>query len=185
MSSSTPATHEAVLHAARLLFGERGYAATSIREIAAEAGVSPAMVMKVGGTKRRLHAMATPLEPAPLDPATPLEGMGELMVRRLLDRRADEAAEPWLRALFLLQDAEDPQEARAELRRRLLGRFDSHDPVAARRVDQFGCLMLGLAAGVRALRLLPEDRTDAEAVVTEYGALVQQVIDSIPQHPRA
>lgn len=176
-----PESHDQVLHAARRLFGERGYAATSIREIAAEAGVSPAMVMKVGGNKQRLHALATPLEPAPLDPSTPLDGIGELMVRRLFDRRDDEAAEPWLRALFLVQDAEDPAQARAELRQRLLGRFDSRDPVAQRRADQVGCLMLGLAAGVRALRLLPADRTDTDAAVREYGALVQGVIDSIPR----
>ena len=52
----------AILHAARRLFGERGYAATTIREVAAEAGVSPALVMKCCGSKERLYADATPLE---------------------------------------------------------------------------------------------------------------------------
>ena len=90
-------TREQVLQTARRLFGERGYAAVTIREIAAGAGVSPAMVMKVGGSKEQLHADATPLEPRPLAPDVPLDGLGELLVHRVLTRREDADAEPWLR----------------------------------------------------------------------------------------
>src|SRR5690606_32983958 len=59
---------EAVVQVARRLFGERGYAAVTIREVAAQAGVSPALVMKIAGSKEQLYAMATPAEPAPLLP---------------------------------------------------------------------------------------------------------------------
>ncbi|WP_431472880.1 TetR/AcrR family transcriptional regulator [Ornithinimicrobium sp. W1665] len=107
-------TREVVLQVARRLFGERGYATVTIREVAAQAGVSPSMVMKVAGSKEQLYALATPAEPTPLPPDVPLEGLGELLVSRLLQRRDDEAAEPWLRALYLLVEAPDPEAARAE-----------------------------------------------------------------------
>jgi AcrR family transcriptional regulator len=175
---TAPETRERVLRVARRLFGERGYAAVTIREVAAGAGVSPAMVMKIAGSKEQLHALARPAEPAPLLPDTPLEGMGELLVRRMLTRRDEEAAEPWLRALYLLVEAPDPEAARTEFRDRFLRRFPT-DGEGRRHADEVACLMLGLAAGVRAFRLLDPGSTDAQAVVREYGALLQQVLDRI------
>lgn len=181
-------TRQRVLQAARGLFGERGYQAVTIRQIAAKAGVSPALVMKVAGCKERLHADATPLEPAPLDPGHPRERMGEVLVRRMLDRRQQDIAEPWLRALYLIQDAPDPQVARAEFRARFLGRFDLDGADARRRADLLACLLVGLAAGSRPLRLLDPATTDLEAVVVDYGAFVQSLLDGIPDrdsHPAA
>ncbi|WP_114906403.1 TetR/AcrR family transcriptional regulator [Ornithinimicrobium murale] len=180
-----------VLQAARRLFGERGYSAVTIREIAAAAGVSPAMVMKVGGSKEQLHARATPLEPEPLSGDVPLAGLGELLVRRMLTRREQAGAEPWLRALYLLADAPDPVAARREFRERFLSRFDvpgAAPAVAAhvrRHSDQLACLMLGLAAGTRTMHLLDPATTDNEAAIREYGAIVQQVLDRMADHPAA
>lgn len=179
---TTPQTEAArerrdvVIGAARRLFGERGYAAVTIREIAAEAGVSPALVMKVGGSKEQLFAQAAPIEPLPLDPDVPLEGLGELLVRRMVDRRADESAEPWLRALTLLHTAPDPAAARRDFRERFLRRFPDQGE-AARHTDEVACLLLGLAAGLRSFRLLDPGSTDEEALVAEYGAFVQQALD--------
>lgn len=173
--SAGPQTRERVLQAARRLFGERGYAAVTIREVAAAAGVSPALVMKVAGSKEQLHALARPAEPAPLLPGTPIEGMGELLVRRMLTRRDEDVAEPWLRALYLFRDAPDRESAVEDFRCRFLGRFPQEGE-ARRHGEQLACLMLGLAAGTRTFRLL-EDET--EAVVREYGALVQAVLDRL------
>lgn len=175
-------SREHVLQVARRLFGERGYGAVTIREIAAEAGVSAALVMKVGGSKEQLHADATPLEPAPMGPGVPLEGMGELLVRRMLTRREEDVAEPWLRALYLVADAPDPEAARAEFRTRFLARFDrlvGGDRAVVHRVDLLACLMVGLAAGTRTFRLLPPEATDQEQVVREYGRFAQDLIDGI------
>lgn len=186
-------TRQHVLQTARQLFGERGYGAVTIREIAAAAGLSPAMVMKVGGSKEQLHAEATPLEPEPLPRDVPLEGLGEILVARMLTRRAEDAAEPWLRAIYLIVDAPDPATARRDFRERFLNRFENADGAehgsnvdpdawaqTRRQADQLACLMVGLAAGVRTLRLLDPATTDTTALVTEYGALVQQVLDRMP-----
>ena len=180
--SPTPgsgSSRAAILHAARRLFGERGYAATTIREVAAEAGVSPALVMKCCGSKERLYADATPLEPTPIDANQPLDGLGELLVRRMLDRRTDDVAEPWLRGLYLISGAPDPAAARAEFRERMLKRFPTTDAPGRRRADQLACLLIGLAAGSRMVRLLAPEETDLGEVVREYGALAQQLIDGI------
>lgn len=174
---------ERVLRAARRLFGERGYASVTIRDVAAEAGVSPAMVMKVAGSKERLHSLARPTEPTPLLPDTPIEGMGELLVRRMLVRRDADDAEPWVRALNLFHGAPDREAALADFRERFLGRFPQTGD-AARHTDEVACLMLGLAAGLRTFRLLePPDGVNPlvhrEAVVREYGALVQTALDRL------
>lgn len=171
-----------IVRVARRLFGERGYAAVTIREVAAEAGVSAGLVMKVAGSKEQLFALATPTEPAPLEGGLPLEGLGEVLVRRMLQRRDSESAEPWLRALNLLHSAPDPAAARVEFRERFLGRFPD-DPVSRRQADQVACLLLGLAAGMRAFRLLDPDATDEEALVQEYSAFVQAALDRMAGSP--
>lgn len=176
-------SREAIIQSARRLFGERGYTAVTIRAIASEAGVSPALVMKVAGSKKRLFALATPSEPTPLAADVPLAGLGEHLVRRMLRRRAEDDAEPWLRAVYLLLDAPDPAAARADFRARFLSRFLQSTSGASahteRLADELACLLLGLATGLRTFRLLDPRTTDLERVVEEYGALIQQVIDRL------
>ena len=59
-------TKEAIATAARRQFGERGYGETTIRSIAGEAGVDPALVMQFFGSKDRLFAASIdwPFDPA-------------------------------------------------------------------------------------------------------------------------
>lgn len=173
-------TRDAVLRAARRLFGERGYQAVTIREVAAEAGCSPAMVMKVVGSKEQLYDDAAPMEPEPYDPQQPRERMGELLVRRVLERRDQEVAEPWARAIYLTQLSPDPEASRAEFRNGYLARIEQvlgDGPDARRRAELIGAMLVGLGAAVRTFRLLPAGEVDGEAVVREYGALVQSLID--------
>jgi AcrR family transcriptional regulator len=68
-----PDTREAVLAAARELFAERGYERTTIRAVAAAAGVDPALVHHHFGTKERLLAEAITL---PITPEAVLGGVG-------------------------------------------------------------------------------------------------------------
>lgn len=82
-------TREAILSAARDAFAERGYDASSIRLIAAAAGVDPALVHHYFGTKDKLFlsAVRAPFDPATVVPmvlAGGLDGIGERLVRTLL-----------------------------------------------------------------------------------------------------
>src|SRR5438874_8196984 len=61
-------TRAAILEAARRGFADRGYGATSIRAIAAEAGVDPGLVIRFFGSKDALFqaAVGWPFDPARL-----------------------------------------------------------------------------------------------------------------------
>jgi AcrR family transcriptional regulator len=58
-------TREEILEAARRRFGEHGYNGATIRGIAADAGVNPALVHHFYGTKERLFAAAMALPALP------------------------------------------------------------------------------------------------------------------------
>ena len=60
-------TREAILNAARHSFAARGYDGTTIRGIAADAGVNPALVHHFYGTKEGLFAAAMKLPVLPSD----------------------------------------------------------------------------------------------------------------------
>jgi AcrR family transcriptional regulator len=85
----------AVLQAARLLFASRGYASTTMKSVAAAAGVAPGVVKSLYVNKDRLFvaAMRLPFDPAQAVPeliAPGLDGMGERVVRMWLTLMGDE-----------------------------------------------------------------------------------------------
>ena len=67
-------TREAILDAARRRFGGQGYDGTTIRGIAADAGVNPALVHHFYGTKERLFAAAMRLPVVPSEIITVVLG---------------------------------------------------------------------------------------------------------------
>jgi len=60
-SGDPEARRTAILDAARLQFGRHGFDRTTIRSVAAEAGVDPALVMHYFGNKKGLFEAAAPL----------------------------------------------------------------------------------------------------------------------------
>jgi AcrR family transcriptional regulator len=83
-------TREDILAAARNQFGQRGYDAATIRGIAAEAGVNPALVHHFFGTKEQVFvaALNVPINPATLADAItqgPRDQIGERIVRLFLE----------------------------------------------------------------------------------------------------
>src|SRR3954451_9179765 len=82
-------TRAAILDAARAAFAERGYEAVSIRAVARDAGVDPALVHRFHGTKEDLFvaAMALPVSPSRIVESVLAEGVervGERLVRTVL-----------------------------------------------------------------------------------------------------
>jgi AcrR family transcriptional regulator len=85
----TSATRDGILAAARERFAADGYDRTRIRDVAADAGVDPALVHYFFKTKDGLFVAAMELPFRPAEVIGPLvaagvEGLGERMVRRLL-----------------------------------------------------------------------------------------------------
>ena len=99
-------TRQSILDAARAMFAERGFDGASIRAIATEAKVDPALVHHYFGTKDKLFlaSMNAPLDPAELIPkalAGPREEAGERLIRMVLsvwDSPAGSAAVALLRS---------------------------------------------------------------------------------------
>ncbi|WP_051133023.1 TetR/AcrR family transcriptional regulator [Nocardia paucivorans] len=99
---------EAILAAARSRFADAGFDKTSIRAVAADAGVDPALVHHYFGTKQQLFAAVVEL---PIDPevilrrldATPLDRLGETIVATVVgvwDSPAGAGAVAMARSLF-------------------------------------------------------------------------------------
>ncbi len=83
----TPETREAILEAALRRFGARGYEATSLRSIADDVGVDPALLIHYFGTKEALFtaALRWPVRPsemfAGLEAAGSVAEIADLIVR--------------------------------------------------------------------------------------------------------
>lgn len=96
MGGARGRTRAAIADAATTLFTANGYAATSVREIAREAGADPAMVIRHYGSKEQLflHTMQVQPEDA-LHFDEPWESLGIRIVEYVLD------ADDRLRSVYL------------------------------------------------------------------------------------
>src|SRR5690349_15193052 len=80
-------TKAAILAAARERFGADGYERATIRAIAADAAIDPAMVMRYYGNKEKLFAAAAEFDVRLPDLSdVPREQAGEVLVRHLIER---------------------------------------------------------------------------------------------------
>ncbi len=158
-----------------MLFGDRGYDKASIRAIAREAGVDPALVHHFFGTKEELFAAAMQF---PVDPAVLLGGIfagprssiGERLARTFLGIWADERLRPQF--LGIVRSATTSEQGAA-----LLREFVS-ERILARVGDGLGTPTLNLTAaaaqmvGVVMLRYVLEIEPIASAGEEELVALL-------------
>ncbi len=83
----TPATRQHIVAVARRAFGARGYDATSLRSIAAEAEVDPGLLIHYFGTKEGLFRAALEMTIRPDRLFAGLEGLGSREVAGHIVRR--------------------------------------------------------------------------------------------------
>ncbi len=172
-------SQDAILGSARRLFGERGYRGVTVRDIAADAGVSAALVMKQFISKEKLFAAAQPNESLLTDLDVPPSELGRALVFRVLMRRERGMQEPWAMIPFVVRDAPDPDAARAEIRERYLAAvarvMGDHTP-DRRAAATVVALMTGFGETVRTLGLF--DGWEFDDLVAHFGAIVQAQIDA-------
>jgi AcrR family transcriptional regulator len=177
-------SHDTILQSARRLFGERGYRGVTVRDIAADAGISAALVMKLFRSKEKLFAAAQPDESLLTDLDVPTSELGRALVFRVLMRRERGVQEPWAMIPFAIQDAPDPDAARAEIRERYLAAVaramgdTSPDRRAAATVI---ALMTGFGETLRTLGLF--DHWGFDELVAHFGPIIQAQIDAAPPTP--
>ena len=181
----TSKTREAILDAARAGFADQGFNATSVRAIAARAGVDPALVHHYFGTKDELFAaaMELPVDPAAVLPALiepGLDGLGERLVRFFLSVWDQPA--PRARIQGVLRSALTHEAAAALLRdfvsRQILGRVAAavDKPDAELRASLVGSQLVGLGLLRYLVGVEPLASADGETVVAAVAPTVQRYL---------
>jgi AcrR family transcriptional regulator len=179
-----PDTRAEVLAAARTSFAERGFRGTTIRAVAASAGVDPALVHHYFGTKDDLFlaALEMPVDPrqllAPVI-AQGADGAGERLVRTLLSVWDDPENQVRLLAVVrsvlsedgatLLKDGFIPVVVGPALAQLVTDRPDVRVPLVASQV-------VGLIVTRYLIALPPMADMPAEDVVGRIGPVIQQYL---------
>lgn len=168
-------TREAILRAARERFAADGYERATIRAIAADAGIDPAMVMRYYGNKEKLFAAAAEFDlHLPDARQLPADKLGETLVRHFLHRwEVDESLAALLRAAVT-------NNAAAERMRQIFatqvapalaaGCPDSDE--AARRAGLIASQILGLALCRYVLQLPPVVAMTRDELAARVGPVV-------------
>lgn len=174
---SGEATREEIRAAAARLFRERGFARTSVRDIAAQAVTNPALVIRHFGTKELLFldTMQFTIDDEPLLDV-PLERFGERFIELVL-------SEDDIRGVYLAL-VRGSNEARIRVRLQAVHERTFVEPVRARLSGPDADLRARMAAAVVGGLLyglwVVEDegllRADRGELITRYGALLQQAL---------
>jgi AcrR family transcriptional regulator len=182
-ATAPPGTRDVIARHARRMFADRGYAATSVRAIAAAAGIDPALVIRHFGSKEGLFVAVTGLAD---HPGPELEGPLETLGARLVGYTLAPERAVMRRTLTTLVRASDYDSVRATLRettrrlfvdelaRRLSG------PDAQLRAQLVAASLGGLIQAWADIE--DEHRADADRgrVVELYGRAVQRLVDPPP-----
>jgi AcrR family transcriptional regulator len=184
-------TREAILEAARQAFADRGYDGASIRQIATDAGVDPALVHHYFGAKDRLFlaVIQAPADPGEILPKVlvgGIDGVGERLVRGFLsvwDSPAGNAAAALIRSA--VQHDWSARMMREfitrQILRRLMRTLEIDRKEAPLRASLVASQMVGMAMARYIIKLEPLASAPAETVVALIGPTIQRYIaDPMP-----
>jgi AcrR family transcriptional regulator len=177
-------TRDAIISAARRLFAEKGYDGATIRGIAAEAGVNPALVYHFFGTKQQVFVAALdfPIEPAEMIRQIvtgPRREVGQRIIRTFLAVWNDPPARASLLALFRSVTTNEQTAAmfRQFIEAALLGRVTSALGVPKERMTAAMAQMVGLVLLRYVLRVEPLASLGDEEIVHLVAPTIQRYID--------
>jgi AcrR family transcriptional regulator len=175
-----------ILTAARAAFADTGLAGTTIRAVAREADVDPALVYHYFGSKEGLLDAATAppqrwLESVAKTWTTPVPHLGGALLRLMLGAWADDEIGPVLRAI--LQTAAHDPGTREKLRRVVEGSLmgvshlgaDEHDRLV--RSGLISSQIMGLAMMRYVWRIEPVASMTDEEVVAAVAPNLQHYIE--------
>jgi len=181
----TPDTREAILAVARRRFATRGYEATSLRGIAADAKVDPALLIHYFGTKEGLFTAATGLPVrlsgllAELDGSSPRES-AEALVRGYL--RFVDSDQSRNAILALVRSAVSNEKAAALLREFLTAELLSviagwtDRPDAQLRAALVAAQLVGIAMLRHVVRVGPVAQASPDEIVALVAPVIEQYL---------
>ena len=175
-------TRAAILAAARRRFAADGFERTTIRAIAADAGIDPSMVMRYYGSKDGLFSAAADLDlQLPDLAAVPREQLGETLVRHWVERWEGGSSDELLIVVF--RSAITNEAAAERLRTvfgaqvaKAVGTIVDDRAEAATRAGLVSTQMLGLALCRYILRLAPVVALDLDTLLATVSDTVQRYL---------
>jgi len=178
-------TRRTILKAARATFATRGYEQTTIRAVAAQAGIDPSMVMRYFGSKAGLFTAASTMDLYPPDlGSVPARRRGEYLVRHFVDRWEASSTDETL--VFMMRTAvtndavaEQMQATFNALIVEPIAALDDHD--AGERAALVGSQMLGLVLCRYVLRLEPLASLPVDDVVAGVAPTIQRYLTKPPR----
>jgi AcrR family transcriptional regulator len=180
-------TRDAILAAAKKSFATDGFAATTIRKIAKDAGVDPALVMQFYGSKDILFGASLAVSADALSSMAdafegPVEDMGVRVTRAFLKLWEQQGGDA--EALMAMQRAAMSSEVAASLLRdfvqyrlvevvspKLHGRAD-----AALRAGLASAMLVGVIVGRNIVRIPVIADVDQETVINLVGTSIQTIL---------
>jgi AcrR family transcriptional regulator len=171
-------TRRAILGAARAAFAAQGFEQTTIRAVAAGAGVDASMVMRYFGSKAGLFTAAATLDVEIPDlRSAPAEQRGELLARQFIARWEDSATDEQLIGVLRTAVTSDAVAARFQTAISML----ITEPIAAlggdhaaERGGYIAAQLLGLALCRYILRIEPLASLRADEVVAAVAPSIQR-----------
>ncbi len=175
-------TRAAILEAARRRFAADGFERTTIRAIAADAGIDPSMVMRYYGSKDGLFSAAADLDlQLPDLAAVPREQLGETLVRHWVERWEGGSSDELLIVVFRSAITNEAAADRlrtvfgAQVARAVATVVDDRAE-AATRAGLVSTQMLGLALCRYILRLAPVVALDLDTLIATVSDTVQRYL---------
>ncbi|MFF3786533.1 TetR family transcriptional regulator [Streptomyces sp. NPDC001933] len=171
---------DAILRAARRAFTQRPYAEVTIRGIAADAGVSPSLVVKHFGRKEELFNTVADFGPAAAELFdAPLAALGRHMVVTLVNRRRELQSDPLLRVVFSLGNRDERSLLRDRFHEQVTDALTARLPGRERalRAELIAGHLLGLGATLSLHREGAGADATAEHIADLYAPALQSLID--------
>jgi AcrR family transcriptional regulator len=183
----TSTTRDAILNAARARFASDGFAATTIRRVATDAGVDASLVMQFFGSKNELFAAVMSVSPEALSRfSAAFEGpdahLGERVVRAFLGTW-EGSAQDSESLVAMLRAGVVNEQAGAQLRDFIQARLldgaaprDRHD--AALRAGLASSMLVGIVVGRRLVGVPVLVDADEETLIALVAPAIQSVLTS-------
>jgi AcrR family transcriptional regulator len=189
-------TRQAILDAARARFAKDGYALTTIRGIAADAGVDASLVMQFFRSKDELFATVMSITPHAVSRITaafdgPLDSLGERLTRAYLEVWEGEP-EDSESLLAVLRRAVASEQAAAQLRDLVqvrltasIGQRLADDPDMLARLAVASSMLIGVIVGRRIIAIPSLASEEAEALIARLAPAVQVILTPAKRPPPA